>query len=510
MRNGNEIVVNVQLHERRVAVLEDGKLVELFIERSDQRRTVGNIYKGIVENVIPGLQAAFIEIGTPKRAFLHIRDIAKFDPFADSEMDDEDEILHQPQASQYGMQIQKILKKGQELLVQIVKEPIGTKGARCTTQLSIAGRYLVIIPGAKHIGVSRKIRDRGERARLRRTVGALKPDDVGVIVRTIAKGRSAEEIKQDLEQLEQLWKKIVQRAKSLPAGSLIFRDAGLIPSLVRDQFSSDVDRFIIDDEAEYKKIVDYVKQVAPELTDRLELYRGRTSIFDSFKIEQQIDDMMRRSVRLPDGGEIVIDQTEALTAIDVNSGKFIGRRELEDTVLKVNLQAVDEIARQLRLRDIGGIIVIDFIDMQRTENIHRVEKALLDALRKDRAHTKMLPMNDFGMIVLTRQRIQQSVFSRITENCPVCDGVGRIFSPSTMVANIERWLIRAKGSFSGGAMILTHPSVAEEFFSEGSERIDDFKNAYGIELTVFADASIPPEDFKIIDVKTGEDITEKY
>ena len=510
MKNTNQIVVNVQLHERRVAVLEDEKLVELMIERADQRGMVGNIYKGIVENVIPGLQAAFIEIGIPKRAFLHIRDISKFDPFADSEMDDDDESLHQPQASQYGMQIQKILHKGQELLVQIVKEPIGTKGARCTTQLSIAGRYLVIIPGAKHIGVSRKIRDRSERYRLRKTVAALKPQEFGVIVRTIAKGRSTEDIKQDLEQLEQAWQKIVQRAKSLPTGSLVFRDAGLIPALVRDQFSSDVDKFTIDDEDEYKKIVDYVGQVAPELVDRIELYAKKAPIFDHFKIEKQIDDMMRRAVQLPDGGEIVIDQTEALTAIDVNSKRFIGKKQLEDTVLKVNLQALEEIARQLRLRDIGGIIAVDFIDMTRAENIQKVERAFLDALRKDRAHTKMLPVNAFGMIILTRQRIQQSVFSRITDNCPVCRGVGRIFSPSTMVANIERWLIHAKRNFSGNAMILVHPSVAEEFFSDGSERIDDFKSAYGIKLTVFADASVPPENFRIIDAKTGEDITKKY
>lgn len=503
----NEIVVNVQLHERRVAIMEDGKLVELMIERADQRRIVGNIYKAIVENVVPGLQAAFVEIGTPKRAFLHISDIARYDPFADSETEDNNDAIHQPRMTQQGAHIQDVLKKGQELLVQIIKDPIGTKGARCTTQLSIAGRYLVIIPGAKHIGVSRKIRDRGERARLRRSVSALKPQGIGVIVRTIAKGRSTDDIKQDFVQLEKAWEKIVQRAKTLPAGSLIFRDAGLIPALVRDQFSSDVDKFIIDDRNEYRKVVEYINQVAPELTQNVKLYNGATPIFDKFNIEHQIDAMMQRSVRLPDGGEIVIDQTEALTAIDVNSGRFIGKRNYEDMVLRVNLQAADEIARQLRLRNIGGLIVIDFIDMERQENRERVERAFRDALHKDRARTKMLPTNEFGMIILTRQRVQQSLLSRITENCPVCKGIGRILSSSTMVANIERWLIHAKGRFKGNAIVLLHPSVAEEFFSDSNQSINDFKNAYNIKLTIFADASVSPDSFRIFDAKKGEDIT---
>ncbi len=502
----NWIVVNVQLHERRVAILEDGKLVELLLERSDQRRIVGNIYKGVVENIVPGLQAAFVEIGLPKRAFLHVSDISRFNPFSDSETEEGNEEFVQPTLKRNGTLIQNILKRGQEILVQIVRDPIGTKGPRCTTQLTLAGRYIVLIPGAKHIGISRRINDRAERARLRRAISALKPRDCGVIVRTIAKGRSAEVLKQDLEQLMAAWEKVKQRAIAMPPGSLIYRDAGMIPALIRDQFSPDIEKFIIDSKDEYIKVVKYVKQVAPELVDRIELYKGKEPIFDHYGIEPQIDAMMKREVRLPSGGQIVIDQTEALVAIDVNTGKFVGKKHYEDTLLKVNLEAAEEIARQLRLRDLGGLIVIDFIDMESPENISKVEKAFKLAMKRDRAHKKILPMNEFCMLILTRERVQQSIISRLTEICPTCEGVGRIYSPSTMVANIERWLMRAKGKVRRKLLILVHPLVAEELLSNG--RLNDFKDQYGFSLTVFADETVEPNKYRIFDAESGDEVTE--
>jgi len=505
-----KIIVNVQLHERRVAILEDGKLVELRIERSDQRRTVGNIYKGVVENIVTSLNASFIDIGLPKRAFLHVSDIARYDPFADAETEEDEDSFHQPRLRSYGSQIQKVLKKGQEVLVQIIKDPIGTKGARCATELSIPGRYIVLIPGAQNIGVSRRIRDRSERARLRKAISDLKPNGFGVIVRTIARGLSADVLAQDLENLLGVWDKIRKRAQVLPPGSLLFRDEGLIPALVRDQFSDEVEKFIIDSEKEYKKVVEYVEQVAPSLAERVELFRSSKSIFDKLAIEKQIDLMFRRSVRLPSGGEIVIDQTEALVAIDVNSGKSFRKKEYEDMILRVNLEAAEEIARQLRLRDLGGIIVVDFIDMESSENISKLEREFKEFMKRDRAHMRILPMNDFAMVIFTRKRVQQSLLSRITDECPICHGLGAIYSPSTMVANLERWLIRAKGKFKGEAMILTHPSIAEELLSDGGDRIADFKEAYAIELTVFADAAMLPNSFRLIDAKTGEDITDKF
>ncbi|RKZ31842.1 ribonuclease E/G [bacterium] len=505
-----QIIVNVQLHERRVALVEDGNLVELMIERADQRRITGNVYKGVIENVVPSLNAAFVEIGLSRRAFLHISDIARFDPFADAETEEEEETFHQPMVKDYGTHITKVLNKGQELLVQIIKDPIGTKGARCTTQLSIPGRYLVLIPGPKHIGVSRRIRDKSERSRLRKQIAKVKPEGFGIIIRTIARGLSGDVLNQDLESLLQVWEKIKHRAQVLPPGSLIYRDAGLIPTLVRDQFSDEVSEFIIDSKEEHKKVIDYVQEVAPNLADRVKLFSGEESIFEKYGIEKQIDKMLSRSVRLPCGGEIVIDLTEALVAIDVNSGKSTGKRDYEQMAMRVNCEAAEEIARQIRLRDLGGIIVVDFIDLNKSENIARLEKTFKDALRKDRASKRILSINDFGMMVITRKRVQQSITSRITEQCPVCNGVGSIYSPSTMVANLERWLIRAKGNFKGNAILITHPDIAEELLSDGGERISDFKQAYEINLVVFAEASMNPNSYRIIDAKTGEDITNKY
>jgi len=275
-----KVIVNVQLHERRVAIVEDKNLVELMIERSDQRRIVGNIYKGIVENVVSSLNAAFVEVGLQRRVFLHISDIAHFDPFADAETEEDDESFHQPLVKNYGVHIDRVLKKKQEVLVQIVKDPMGTKGARCTTQLSIPGRYLVLIAGPKHIGVSRRISERRERSRLRRIIADTKPEGFGVIIRTIARGLPAEALIQDLNGLLEQWEKIKRKAQVLPAGSLIYRDAGLIPALVRDQFSEDVQEFIIDSQDEYKKIIAYVKQVAPNLSNRIKLYNGKEPIFE--------------------------------------------------------------------------------------------------------------------------------------------------------------------------------------------------------------------------------------
>ncbi|MCD6594259.1 Rne/Rng family ribonuclease [bacterium] len=505
-----KVIVNVQLHERRVAIVEDKNLVELMIERSDQRRIVGNIYKGIVENVVSSLNAAFVEVGLQRRVFLHISDIAHFDPFADAETEEDDESFHQPLVKNYGVHIDRVLKKKQEVLVQIVKDPMGTKGARCTTQLSIPGRYLVLIAGPKHIGVSRRISERRERSRLRRIIADTKPEGFGVIIRTIARGLPAEALIQDLNGLLEQWEKIKRKAQVLPAGSLIYRDAGLIPALVRDQFSEDVQEFIIDSQDEYKKIIAYVKQVAPNLSNRIKLYNGKEPIFERLGIEKQIDKMLYRSVRLHSGGEIVIDITEALIAIDVNSSKSTKKRDYEDMILKVNLEAADEIARQLRLRDLGGIIAVDFIDLARKENSEKVEKAFSEALRNDRATKRILPMNEFGMIIITRKRIRQSITSRITEQCPVCRGVGSIYSPSTMVAYIERWLIHATGHFKGKAIMLTHPSIAEELLSDNGQRITDFSEAYGIRLVVFADVSFSPNSYRIISSETGEDITDSY
>ncbi len=499
-----QVVINVQLHENRVAIIEDNKLVELFIERSDQRRIVSNIYKGVVENIVPGLQAAFIELGLPKRAFLHASDIYTYSALKAADAETR-EIVKQPMRQQDDLPIQHVLRKGQELIVQVYREPIGTKGPRCSTQLSIAGRYLVLIPGARHIGISRRVVDRTERIRLRKAMTAIKPTGFGVIIRTISKGLSAESLKLDLDQLLKVWNGIINRIKALPPGSLIYRDTGLIPTLVRDQLSPDVEYLTIDSHDEYNKMIRYINTVAPEMKEKIKLYNQPEPIFDYYGIEKQITDMMRREVRLHSGGEIVIDQTEALTAIDVNSSRFTGKRKYQNTIFKVNLEAAEEIARQLRLRDIGGLIAIDFIDMEDQDNIKKVEKTFKTAIKTDRARRRILPINEFGMLILTRERIEQSVLTQITEMCPTCRGIGRIYSPSTMVANIERWLVKAKGKYKDNVLLLIHPQVAEELLSDNGQRIKDFKDEYGINLTVFADDSLSPYKFRIIETEMSNE-----
>lgn len=500
----NKIIINVQLHERRVAILENNKLVELLIERSDRKRLVGNIYKGIVENVISGLQASFVDIGLPQRAFLHISDISSFAPFADADTD-EDEPLYQfpPPHSE---PISKILQRGQEVVVQIYREPIGTKGPRATTQLSLAGRYLVLIPNLNYVGVSRRISNRTERNRLRQIARSIKPDGFAFIVRTIASGRSSEQLKKDLDDLLANWKKVSERAKNLPAPAILFRDAGLIPTLVRDKLSPEIDMLIIDSPEEHKKIIQYLESVAPEMVARVKLYEGSEPIFEKFDVERQIEAMLKRKIDLSSGGEIIIDQTEAMVTIDVNSKRFIGKSDPEQLVLKTNLEAVEEIVRQIRLRDLGGIIAIDFIDMAEPSNRQQVERALIAALKKDKAQSRILPMNEFGMVILTRQRVEQSIWTQVTERCPFCDGSGIIYSASTTVALIERWLIRSKGIYSGEIVVVVNPKVAEELLSDGEQRIKDFSREYNITLNVLADPLCSPAEFHLYDPKTGEPI----
>ncbi len=502
------IVVNVQLHERRVAILEDDKLVELRIEQADERRIVGNIYKGVVENVVHSLNAAFIEIGTGKRAFLHITDIAPNDPFRDENSEDGDRKFFQPTSRSASENISRVLAKKRELIVQIYKDSIGPKGARCTTQLSIPGRYLVLMPGENHIGVSRKISERSERARLKAIIFQHKPPQFGVIVRTIARGLPGETLESDLKNLLALWNKIQKRAQDLPPGSVVYRDEGLIPSLVRDQLSDEVIEFIIDSEDEFKKIRDYVKKVAPHLSDRIKLHKSSDPIFKLFAIEHQIEQMSRRSVRLASGGQIVIDQTEALVSIDVNSSRSSGKGEYEDMILRVNVEAAEEIARQLRLRDLGGLIVVDFIDMRGRESHAKVENAFREALAKDRANMKILPMNEFCMVVLSRSRDEQSLITRITDECPMCKGVGRILSSNTVAASFERWLKTSVDKLPKTVILIAHPLLAAELVSDTGVRLEELGEAYGVDLEVFADPSVHPNTYRVLDANTGDDISE--
>jgi len=510
-----QILVNVQVHESRIAILEDGKLVELLVERPDQRRMVGNIYKGKVERVLPGIQAAFINIGMEKRAFLHISDVARYEPFADSETDeDEDNNIGRKRryrSDTRSMDIRDWCKAGEDILVQITKEPIGTKGPRCTTEISLPGRYLVIMPGQKHVGVSRKIKSKQERYRIRKAIRDIKPEGFGLIGRSVSENQSKEVLENDLEYLLKDWENIRKKADVLDAPAQLYRDMGMVAAMVRDLFSSDMDEFILDSKTEYEHVRKYVNKVVPDFADRVRLYNDSTPIFDAFDVEPQIENMLRRKIWLKKGASIVIDNTEALTAIDVNSGRNVGKgKTYEETLLQVNLAAAEEIVRQLRLRDLGGILVIDFIDMESEKNRETLMRTFREAMADDRAKYRILPMNEFGMVVMTRQRVRQSVIERISDPCPTCGGLGLVFSPVTVIARLERWLMRAAKSKKNSFLIVTHPVVAEELIAEGGERLRDLETLYRVRLECFPDGTIDPDEFSVLDANTGEELTDDF
>ncbi|RKY74810.1 MAG: hypothetical protein DRQ14_00745 [Candidatus Latescibacterota bacterium] len=498
-----EIVLNSAIHETRIAILEDGRLVELLVERPEQERMVGNIYKGVVQNVLPGMQAAFVDIGTGKNAFLHASDVWDLD-FLDLEEERHGRPGHAP--------IQQKLRKGQEILVQVTKEPIGDKGPKVTTAISLPGRFVVLAPGQEELlGVSRKITDPAERRRLRKLASSLRPEHCGVIVRTVAKGKGEKEIGGEIKKLAKLWEKVLKASQKVRAPALLHREMGITSSLVRDLFSEDVDRVVVDSKKEYKRILSYLKEVSPHLRERVELYDGELPIFDAFHIEEQVEEALGRRVELKTGGFLVIDHTEALVAIDVNTGRYVGRYDQEDTILKINLEAAREIARQLRLRDIGGIIVIDFIDMASPRNRRRVEQELAEALKRDRARTNILPINQFGLLEMTRQRMRPSLLYTFSEPCPVCGGVGRVQGRDTTVTKIERCLKRAR-VYSGERkfVLRVHPSVAEYLSEDRNRRLKLLQKSAKVKVELEEDRELSIEDFRVISERTGEDVTERY
>ena len=474
-----------------------------MVERPEQERMVGNIYKGVVQNVLPGMQAAFVDIGTGKNAFLHASDVWDLD-FLDVEEERHGRLGHAP--------IQQKLRKGQEILVQVTKEPIGDKGPKVTTAISLPGRFVVLAPGQEELlGVSRKITDPAERRRLRKLASSLRPEHCGVIVRTVAKGKGEKEIGGEIKKLAKLWEKVLKASQKVRAPALLHREMGITSSLVRDLFSEDVDRVVVDSKKEYKRILSYLKEVSPHLRERVELYDGELPIFDAFHIEEQVEEALGRRVELRTGGFLVIDYTEALVAIDVNTGRYVGRYDQEDTILKINLEAARETARQLRLRDIGGIIVVDFIDMASPRNRRRVEQELAEALKRDRARTNILPINQFGLLEMTRQRMRPSLLYTFSEPCPVCGGVGRVQGRDTTVTKMERCLKRAR-VYSGERkfVLRVHPSVAEYLSEDRNRRLKLLQKSAKVKVELEEDRELSIEDFRVISERTGEDVTERY
>ncbi|GAC1682891.1 MAG: ribonuclease G [Gemmatimonadaceae bacterium] len=480
---------------------------------------VGDIYLGRVDAVLPGIQAAFVDIGTEKSAFLHASDLV-FPDGEDpddaeeeegSEEEDDEEGKAAP-ARAKAPPIQDLLKRGQDILVQVTKEPISTKGPRVTAQVSLAGRFLVYMPFAGRVGVSRKIGERAERQRLRAQVQEVLPaDSGGVIVRTVGEDVTQETFRLELTSLINGWKRIKKKTHFVRAPALIHRESSLTRSLIRDVFSTKVDGLTVDSKQIHNEIVEYLKGIAPELLDRVKLYEEPVPLFDKMDIEGEIRDLFKRRCDLPSGGYLLIEPTEALVSVDVNSGRYTGKKDPEKTILKTNVEAAREIARQLRLRDIGGIIVCDFIDMETKANRDRVLQELRTHLGRDRARTKAFAVSDLGLIEMTRQRVRQSHYQSMTEACPTCAGTGRVFTPHTIVRRVERsvkrmWIEGKRDNL----VVKLHPDVAMHVLEEEQDFIRKLEKVVGFGLELRDDPLLKPDEFKLVVKSAGRDVTQQY
>jgi ribonuclease G len=504
---GKRIVVNAGLTETRVAVQENQVLTELYVERTRRRSVVGNVYKGTVTNVLPGMQAAFVDIGLRKDAFLYAGDytanlaeVPGAGPplLADGEADDEPAEVDEPLRAPAGP-IEELLARGREVLVQVSKESLGTKGARVTSFISLPGRYIVYMPQASHIGVSRRIRDEEERERLRRVVKGLRPPAGGFIVRTVAEGRGEEELAADIQFLTRLWGQIQARFEGARSPSLLHEEGNLTFRVVRDLFAADVEEFLVDSAEGHQTCLDVATTLVPALAPRIRRWTEPTPIFEATGIEREIERAMRRRVWLKSGGYIVIDHTEALVSIDVNTGKYVGKRDFEETVLKINLEAVNEVVRQIRLRDLGGIIIIDFIDMERPEHREQVSRALRRALAEDKARTHVLEISDLGVVEMTRKRARQDLQSLFSAPCPTCRGAGHIKSNATLAAEIFRKVqAEAPGATAPALLVRVHPEMAQYLEGEEREAIERLAALAGRPVTVQAEPGLAREEYAVV------------
>lgn len=486
-----EILVNVTEEETRVALLEDQILMELYIERSLNQRLVGSIYKGKVENVLPGMQAAFVDIGYEKNAFLYV-----------------DEALPQKEAEGKvaNYNILDVVKTGQDLLVQIVKEPIGNKGPRVTTHITLPGRYLVLMPLSDYIGISRRIEAEEERERLRALSEKIKPEKMGVIVRTVAEGVSEEEIRQDMEILLRLWKRIQNKSASGPVPQLIHKDIDLVQRVIRDLFTEDIQRVSVDSPHVYEKILEILEVIGSQWKYKVQL-SNKGDLFDYYNLQLEIDKLLKRRVWLKCGGYLVIDTTEALTSIDVNTGKFVGTRNLEDTVVRTNLEAAKEIARQLRLRNLGGIIIIDFIDM--IDETHRQEVLALleEEVKKDKTKTNILGITQLGLVEVTRKKVRHSLDSILLKTCTYCEGTGKTLSEESVSIEVKRQLAdKVQRSQPKAILIETHPAVAGLLIGPGGSGLRELETRNSVEVLVKGNPEFHISQFEFKVVNSSEEL----
>jgi ribonuclease G len=541
-----EILISAGLRETRVAILEDDRLVEILYDEPDRRRTVGNIYLGRVDAVLPGIQAAFVDIGQEKSAFLHASDLLEPEededpadaPDVEVEVEDADGEAdaaqapaepsgrrrrgrgrgdgnggrREPKSRRALPNIQDVLSKGEMVLVQVTKEPIGTKGCRVTRQVSLPGRFLVYMPFASRVGISRKIADREQRAKLREMVSKLLPKNAGgVIVRTVAEGVTEAHFRREIDSLIKLWKKIKRKQSFVRAPSLVQRETSLTRGIIRDLFSDKVDALHVDTKEVFNEIGQYLKQVDPELMSRVHLYKSRDPLFDKYDIEMEIRELFKPRCELPTGGSIIIQPTEALVSIDVNTGRYTGKKDPEKTILRTNIEAAREIARQIRLRDIGGIIVCDFIDMESKANRDRVLNELRSNLGRDRARTKAFAVSELGLIEMTRQRVRPSLWHSHTTSCPTCGGNGRVFRPEIVTRRLERALRRAGNEQREPKLaVRIHPEVALYLAEEEPKLLKGIMRDTGLDIELRDDPMIKLDEFRLMSRPAGRDVTELY
>ncbi len=508
-----ELIINAAEHETRVALLEDGTVVEFFIDRGDDSNITGNVYKGRVQRVLPGMQAAFVDIGLNQAAFIYVDDVLS-DTCKDIEAfflrsdEEETEALaesmketHSGRYRRASVQIDDLISEGQEILVQVAKAPIGSKGARITSHISLPGRFLVLMPTVDHIGISRRIEDDVERGRLKDLILSLREREFGYIVRTAGEGVEKEKFEKEMHFLVNLWDKIQNRYQTSSAPLLLHNELTISLRAVRDLLTDEADKLIVDAYPTYQSVLAFLEEFMPGLKDSVEQYEGLEPIFDAYNIEVDFSRVLKKKVWLKSGGYIVIEQTEALIAIDVNTGRYVGKHNFEETISKINLEAVKEIAYQIRLRNLGGIIIIDFIDMEKSVDREKVFNALKEALKKDKSKTNVLPMSDMGLIQMTRKRVRKSLTKLLCEPCFYCDGDGYLISKQSLCYNIYREILREAQDMIGDRFTLrVNPEIAELLHGEENNLIVSLEQRLNKQIVIYPNQRFHVEEFDIFEI----------
>ena len=506
-----EIYISESMGESRIAIIEDDTLVEVYVEKQDQQRMVGNIYKGKVENVLPGMQAAFVDIGYDINAFLPFSEIEN--PAYLQDIDDSDDTNEKGNSKRRSSRkpnenVNVDLKTGQNIFVQVIKEAFAGKGPRVTTEVAIPGRLLVLVPNAKYVGISKKIWDKYERRRLKKIVSSLKDKEAGIIVRTVAEGKDEDLIKNDLANLENIWQTLLKKGDQKKDVSIVYEDLETASSVVRDLFTPDINKIVIDSKKLFKKISSYLEDVSPNMANRLEHYKLKEPLFEKMGIENEIDKLLRPKVWLKSGAYLIIEKTEAMVVVDVNSGRFVGKKNHEENSLKINLEACKEVARQLRLRDLSGLVVIDFIDMKNESNRKKIYYELRKELKRDRAKVAVSPISDFGLLEMTRQRIRLSLIDSMSDECPTCRGAGRIMSKETLITRIDHWLRRYKSKNRKIRLKLElHPENAD-FMNKNKKTLRGLMWHNFTYITLEGNPKIQRDEFKFLDVKNNGKVIE--